>query len=95
MKARLKMRGADIRMQTNALAVDPHTGSVRIEDHVIVRTDRLVVTAGAWTPQLFPALGILFIRIFSFRQAVCVRPAAWTSARNSMNQASLISAALP
>jgi sarcosine oxidase len=56
MKAWLKMRGADIRMHTKALAVDPHTASVRLGDDVIVRADRLVVTAGAWTLQLFPSL---------------------------------------
>jgi sarcosine oxidase len=56
MKAWLKMRGADIRMHTKVLAVDPQTASVRIENDVIVHADRLVVTAGAWTPQLFPAL---------------------------------------
>ncbi|MDR8397214.1 FAD-dependent oxidoreductase [Paraburkholderia sp. USG1] len=56
MKAWLKMRGADIRMHTKVLAVDPHSASVRIENDTIVRADRLVIAAGAWTLQLFPAL---------------------------------------
>jgi sarcosine oxidase len=55
-KAWLKMRGADVRMHAKVLAVDPHTAAVRIEDDTIVRADRLVVTAGAWTLQLFPSL---------------------------------------
>lgn len=55
-KTWLKMRGADIRMHARVLAVDPNTASVRLDDNVIVRADRLVVTTGAWTSQLFPAL---------------------------------------
>ena len=55
-KAWLKMRGAAIRMHTRALAVDPHTATVQIDDDTTVRGDRLVVTAGAWTLRLFPAL---------------------------------------
>ena len=56
MKAWLKMRGAEIRTHTKVLAVDAHAASVRIEDDTIIRADRLVVTAGAWTLQLFPSL---------------------------------------
>jgi sarcosine oxidase len=56
MKAWLRMRDADIRMHAKVLAVDPHTASVRIDDDTILCADRLVVTAGAWTLQLFPAL---------------------------------------
>ncbi|SIT35499.1 FAD dependent oxidoreductase [Paraburkholderia ribeironis] len=56
MKAWLRMRGADIRMHTKVLTVDPHSACVRIDDDTIVRADRLVVAAGAWTLQLLPTL---------------------------------------
>ena len=56
LKAWLRMRGVDIRMYSKAVSIDPETAQVHIEDGTIVRADRLVVTAGAWTPRLFPAL---------------------------------------
>jgi len=56
LKAWLRMRGVDIRMQSKAVAIDPHTASVHIADGSTLRADRLVVAAGAWTLQLFPAL---------------------------------------
>jgi sarcosine oxidase len=56
MKAWLKMRGATIHTDTKAIAVDVDAASVRTEDDTIVRADRLVVTAGAWTLRLFPRL---------------------------------------
>uniref|UniRef100_E1THU6 FAD dependent oxidoreductase n=1 Tax=Burkholderia sp. (strain CCGE1003) TaxID=640512 RepID=E1THU6_BURSG len=56
LKAWLRMRGVDIRMHTKAVAIDPHAASVHIADGSMVRADRLVVTAGAGTPQLFPEL---------------------------------------
>jgi sarcosine oxidase len=67
MKAWLKMRGANIRVQTKVLEVDPHTASVRTDDGTIVRADQLVVTAGAWTLQLLPALGE---QLTTYRNAV-------------------------
>ncbi|WGS52011.1 FAD-dependent oxidoreductase [Paraburkholderia sp. D15] len=67
MKAWLKMRGADIRTHTKVLSVDPHTASVRLDDNSFLRADRLVVTAGAWTLQLFPALAET---LMTFRNAV-------------------------
>ena len=66
-KAWLKMRGADIRMHTQALAVDPHAATVQLDDDTIVRSDRLVVTAGAWTLRLFPALAA---QLTTYRNAV-------------------------
>jgi sarcosine oxidase len=83
MKAWLRMRGVDIRMHTKVLAVDPNTAAVRIDDETIVRADRLVVTAGAWTLQLFPALAG---NLVTYRNAVAYMepPAdledAWTDA---------------
>ncbi|WP_027214997.1 NAD(P)/FAD-dependent oxidoreductase [Burkholderia sp. WSM2232] len=56
LKAWLRMRGVEIRMHAQAVAIDPHAASVRIADGSTVRADRLVVTAGAGTLQLFPAL---------------------------------------
>ncbi|MFM0592344.1 NAD(P)/FAD-dependent oxidoreductase [Paraburkholderia dilworthii] len=74
MKAWLKMRGADIRTHTKVLSVDPHTACVRIDDDSIVRADRLVITAGAWTLQLFPALAET---LMTFRNVVAyVEPPA-------------------
>lgn len=67
MKAWLKMRGADIRMHTRAVSLDPHTASVRIDDETIVHADRLVVTAGAWTTRLLPSLAE---NLMTFRNAV-------------------------
>ncbi|RKT20287.1 glycine/D-amino acid oxidase-like deaminating enzyme [Paraburkholderia sp. RAU2J] len=67
MKAWLRMHGADIRMHTKALAVDPRTASVRLGDDTIVRADRLVVATGAWTLQLFPALADT---LMTYRNAV-------------------------
>jgi sarcosine oxidase len=67
MKAWLKMRGAEIRMHAKALAVDPHAASVQLEDGSTVRGDKLVVTAGAWTLQLFPALAE---KLTTYRNAV-------------------------
>ncbi|AXL50745.1 sarcosine oxidase [Paraburkholderia caffeinilytica] len=67
MKAWLKMRGADIRTHAKVLAVDAQAASVRIEDDTILRADRLVVAAGAWTLQLFPALAE---KLMTYRNAV-------------------------
>ncbi|WP_025599259.1 NAD(P)/FAD-dependent oxidoreductase [Burkholderia sp. WSM2230] len=55
-KAWLRMRSVDIRMHAQAVAIDPHTASVQLADGSTVHADRLVVTAGAWTLRLFPAL---------------------------------------
>ncbi|HEY4298228.1 MAG TPA: FAD-dependent oxidoreductase [Paraburkholderia sp.] len=83
LKAWLKMRGVDVRPHTKALAVDPHTASVRIEDDMLVHADRLVVTTGAWTLQLFPALAE---NLQTYRNAVAyLEPpadlrAAWSNA---------------
>ncbi|MFM0606983.1 FAD-dependent oxidoreductase [Paraburkholderia sediminicola] len=67
MKAWLKMRGAEIRTHTKVLAVDARTASVRLEDDTLIAADRLVVTAGAWTLQLFPALAE---NLMTYRNAV-------------------------
>lgn len=67
MKAWLKMRGADIRMRVKALSVDPHGACVRLDDETVVRADRLVVAAGAWTLQLFPELAE---ELVTYRNAV-------------------------
>ncbi|ANB77287.1 sarcosine oxidase [Paraburkholderia phytofirmans OLGA172] len=67
MKAWLKMRGAEIRTHAKVLAVDAHAASVRIEGDTIIRADRLVVAAGAWTLRLFPALAE---NLMTYRNAV-------------------------
>ncbi|MEC5404070.1 FAD-dependent oxidoreductase [Paraburkholderia sp. MPAMCS5] len=56
LKTWLRMRGVDLRMHAKAVAIDPHAASVHIADGAIVHADQLVVTAGAWTLPLFPAL---------------------------------------
>ncbi|CAE6869399.1 Monomeric sarcosine oxidase [Paraburkholderia domus] len=67
MKAWLKMRGAEIRTHAKVLTVDAHAASVRTEDDTVIRADRLVVTAGAWTLQLLPALAE---NLMTYRNAV-------------------------
>jgi sarcosine oxidase len=67
MKAWLKMRGAQIRTDTKVIALDADAASVRTADDAIIRADRLVVAAGAWTLQLFPALAE---NLVTYRNAV-------------------------
>ncbi|MFM0198834.1 FAD-dependent oxidoreductase [Paraburkholderia fungorum] len=83
MKAWLKMRGAEIRTHTKVLAVDPHAASVRIEDDTIIRADRLVVTAGAWTLQLFPALAenlVTYRNVVAYMEPPADLEEAWSNA---------------
>ena len=83
MKAWLKMRGAEIRTHTKVLAVDAHAASVRIEDDTIIRADRLVVTAGAWTLQLFPSLAenlMTYRNVVAYLEPPADLAEAWSNA---------------
>ena len=83
MKAWLKMRGAEIRTHTKVLAVDAHAASVRIEDDTIIRADRLVVTAGAWTLQLFPSLAenlMTYRNVVAYMEPPADLAEAWSNA---------------
>lgn len=50
----LRQHGADCRTGTRVAAVDAEDGRVRLESGEELSADRVVVTAGAWVPKLFP-----------------------------------------
>jgi len=52
----LRENGADVREHARVAAVDAAIGAVRLDDGEVHSADRVVVTAGAWVPKLFPAL---------------------------------------
>ncbi|MDN2564913.1 FAD-dependent oxidoreductase [Aquibium sp. A9E412] len=52
----LRQRGAEILDHTRVVAVDGAAGTVRLADGGQRGADRVLVTAGAWTTQLVPAL---------------------------------------
>ena len=82
-KAWLKMRGAEVRMHARAVHVDPQAASVRLEDDTVVRGDRLVVTAGAWTSRLFPALAenlMTYRNVVAYMEPPADLEEAWSNA---------------
>ena len=52
----LAEHGAGVRPNTRAVAIDAGAGSVATAAGETIAADRLVVTAGAWTPRLLPGL---------------------------------------
>lgn len=52
----LRERGVDVRASTRVTAVHRDTGRVVLEDGPDLRSDLVVVTAGAWVTKLFPDL---------------------------------------
>ncbi|MEP3049267.1 MAG: FAD-dependent oxidoreductase [Roseibium sp.] len=59
--------GADVRENTTVASVDPGAGSVTLKDGSVLSADHVVVTAGAWTLGLFPALDV---NLTTYRTAV-------------------------
>ncbi|CAB3703380.1 NAD(P)/FAD-dependent oxidoreductase [Paraburkholderia rhynchosiae] len=83
LKAWLRMRGVDIRMHTKAVSIDPHTASAHFEDGTSVCADRLVVTAGAWTLRLFPALAenlVIYRNAVAYLAPPADLESAWSNA---------------
>ncbi|MGF6773465.1 sarcosine oxidase [Paraburkholderia sp. GAS199] len=82
-KTWLKLNGADIRTQSKVLAVDPHKATVRLADDTTVQGDRVVVTTGAWTSQLFPALAedlMTYRNVVAYLEPPADLEAAWSTA---------------
>ncbi len=63
----LRDQGIEIHARTAVQRVDLNTAVITIDDHSQHQGDALVVAAGAWTPQLLPALAA---RVEPYRQAV-------------------------
>lgn len=52
----LRAKGADVREHTKVVSVEADAGAVTLESGERLAADRVIVTAGAWVPKLFPEI---------------------------------------
>jgi sarcosine oxidase len=79
----LRAHGAELRGNTRVRAVDPVAGVVTTADGERLAADALIVTAGAWTAQLFPELAADTVKLRQLVAYVAPPPslaAAWAAA---------------
>jgi sarcosine oxidase len=79
----LRAHGAELRGNTRVRAVDPVAGVVTTADGERLAADALIVTAGAWTAQLFPELAADTVKLRQLVAYVSPPPslaAAWAAA---------------